>query len=71
MTEIEITLDPLLDAVCISCGKCVAACPVHALDDELMDQMACHNHAFGQMDGNFTISCHACRDVCPFLLTGK
>lgn len=71
LTEQEIAPDPLLKPVCKGCERCVRACPVHALDGELMDQLACHNHAFGQRDENFCISCHLCRDVCPFSLSGK
>ena len=44
---------------------------VHALDGELLDQGQCFSHAFGERDGMFTISCHACRDVCPFCFSGN
>ena len=71
LTELEVTPDPLLPSICVDCDKCVSACPIHALDGDMLDQLACHSHAFGQMDENWTISCHACRDVCPFLLDGK
>jgi len=71
LTEMEISPNPLLEPVCRRCNKCVSACPVGALDGELMDQSACHNYAFGQMDGNFTISCHVCRDICPYCLSGE
>ncbi len=71
LTEMEISPDPLVPAACTDCGLCVNACPVHALDGELLDQGACFSHAFGERDGMFTISCHACRDVCPLCLSGE
>ena len=71
LTEMEIRPDPLLPVACTDCGLCVSACPVHALDGELLDQGQCFSHAFGERDGMFTISCHACRDVCPFCFSGE
>ena len=71
LTELELTPDPLPEPLCSNCNLCVEACPVHALDGEQPDQMACHQYAFGIKDEQWTISCHACRDVCPFCLKGE
>lgn len=68
LTEVELEPDPLKEPICYDCNLCVDICPVHALDQLEMNQQACWNHAFGEKDGAWQISCHACRDVCPFLL---
>lgn len=62
--------DPLLPSVCDHCGRCVEACPVHALDHAEMNQEACDAYAFGENRERqiFQISCHKCRDACPFHL---
>jgi len=70
LTELQIEPDPMLENVCLHCEKCVAACPAHALDGDLLDQRACHHFAFGEFEENFTITCHACREACPFCLKG-
>lgn len=61
--------DPLQKPICPNCGLCVKACPVHALDGDQVDQMACYAHAFGDDPklGRWVISCHRCRDACPYL----
>lgn len=60
--------DPMLEPVCDDCGKCVEVCPAHALDGAELDQQACWDHAFGDDPEKkaWRISCHACRDVCPY-----
>ncbi len=70
LTELELEPDPLAEPICDGCGKCVDICPVHALDDPEMAQQKCWDHAFGDdpEHGNWCISCHACRDVCPYNL---
>lgn len=62
--------DPMLDNPCTNCGACVQVCPVHALDEPLLCQQACWDHAFGNdpEHRNWHISCHRCRDVCPYNL---
>lgn len=68
LTELEIEPDPLLPNICSGCGLCVGACPVGALEREEMNQAACWDYAFGDIDGAWSIHCHTCRDVCPFNL---
>lgn len=40
----------------------------HALDDETINQQACWDYAFGtdEETKKWAISCHRCRDACPF-----
>jgi len=69
----ELVPDPLKEPLCRSCGSCAEACPAGALNGHLLDQQACKNHAFKQDPEKHTqyISCHKCRDACPFLLGSK
>lgn len=73
LTEAELTPDPILPDICKNCGLCVAACPVHALECTEMAQQTCWDHAFGDDPDtqNWRISCHACRDACPYNLGSK
>jgi len=47
------------------CRLCIDRCPVSALGDECMDQMACFKHTFSKVDGQLRILCWECRKVCP------
>ena len=69
----ELEADPLQAPVCNDCGKCVEVCPAHALGEAEMAQRICWNHAFGDDPEKkvWRISCHACRDVCPFCLGSR
>lgn len=70
LTDAELEPDPLLTPVCNGCDLCVDACPVHALDGEMLAQQTCWDHAFGNDPDtkNWRISCHRCRDACPYNL---
>ena len=67
---VELEADELQKPLCSDCGKCVEACPAKALDGDELAQQACWDHAFGDDPEKqvWCISCHACRDVCPFCL---
>ena len=41
---------------------------MNALESPEMDQNACWAYAFGEVKEDWRISCHRCRDICPFLL---
>ena len=70
LTEAQLAPDALLDRVCNKCNLCVEACPVNALEKPEIDQQRCWDHAFGDNEctKNWEISCHKCRDVCPYNL---
>ena len=73
LTDTPIESDPLPGSLCTGCGFCVRACPVGALNGSEVDQDACYSYAFGE-DPNlkrWVISCHRCRDVCPYLYGTK
>ena len=70
LTDAVLDPDPMLEPVCNDCGLCVEACPINALEHTEMAQQACWDHAFGDNPEtqSWEISCHKCRDVCPYNL---
>ena len=68
LCESELTPDRMKQPMCNHCNLCVDRCPVHALQNVEMNQQACWDFAFGNNDKTQTweISCHKCRDICPF-----
>ena len=70
LTDAALEPDPLKASICDNCNLCVKICPINALDHVEMNQQACWNHAFGDNPGtqSWEISCHKCRDVCPYNL---
>lgn len=62
--------DALKEYICNNCNACVNICPINALENEAVKQQACWNYAFGddKSTKNWVISCHKCRDICPFNL---
>jgi epoxyqueuosine reductase len=70
LTEAELKPDAVKEQICTGCNLCVSACPVHALDADEIKQDVCWNYAFGNdpEKKNWRISCHRCRDICPYNL---
>lgn len=68
LTELKLEPDPLKEHICNHCNLCVAICPVNALENVEMDQQKCWEYAFGENPEtkNWEISCHQCKDVCPY-----
>lgn len=66
----ELEPDEMRDGLCNGCNLCVEVCPVHALDAAELNQQNCWDHAFGEDEEtkSWSISCHKCRDVCPYHL---
>jgi len=48
---------PIFGSTCVRCGKCVTACPVHAL--------ALGTGALPELKGSACIGCCCCHEVCP------
>lgn len=69
----ELAPDEMKTPLCSGCGKCVEACPVEALANVEIAQQTCWSHAFGddQEKQIWCISCHACRDACPYCLGSR
>lgn len=69
----EFEADELKENICNNCNLCVNACPVNALETIDMKQQTCWDYAFGDDEERKTwrISCHKCRDVCPYNLGTK
>ncbi len=70
LTEEKIQPDPELEKICNDCNLCVKTCPVNALERSEIKQQVCWDHAFGDNEEtkNWEISCHQCRDICPYNL---
>ncbi len=64
----ELDADSMKERICDNCNLCVEACPVNALENVEIKQEICWNYAFGDDSDThaWTISCHKCRDVCPY-----
>lgn len=73
LTEVELEPDPLQEPICNNCNLCVRTCPVGALEHLEMNQRACQDHAFGDDEEKkrWRISCHSCRDICPYHLGSR
>lgn len=73
LCEQEFEPDEIRSSVCDNCNLCVAACPVNALSEAELKQLDCWNHALGDdKDLNtWKISCHKCRDICPYNFGSK
>lgn len=70
LTEAELEPDALKEDICNHCNLCVEVCPVNALENEELKQQACWDNAFGddREKQTWVISCHKCRDICPYHL---
>lgn len=70
LTEVELEPDPVLEKICNDCCLCVKACPVNALAEPCLRQQDCWDYAFGDNEETkyWEISCHKCRDICPYNL---
>lgn len=71
LTELELEPDVLQEKLCNDCNLCVEVCPVNALENIEINQKACWDYAFGEVKQDWRISCHKCRDICPFLFGSK
>lgn len=70
LTEAELTPDDMKESICNACNLCVQICPSHALKTRQLEQQTCWDHAFGDDEPKkaWVISCHKCRDICPYNL---
>ena len=66
----ELEPDALKENICTDCNLCVKICPVNALKEKDLNQGKCWEYAFGDDEEKkvWTISCHKCRDICPYNL---
>lgn len=73
LCELELEPDALKASICDDCNRCVEVCPVGALKERELKQQACWDYAFGDDERlqSWVISCHWCRDVCPYNLGSK
>lgn len=66
LTEEELQPDEVKEQICNDCNLCVNVCPVNALAEREIRQQECWNNAFGEEKENWRITCHKCRDICPY-----
>ncbi len=73
LSNLELEEDPLLEPLCDNCNLCVEACPANALEQPEICQQSCWGYAFGDCEEtkSWQISCHKCRDICPYNLGSK
>ena len=74
LTDEEFEADKLLtgDPCPENCFLCIDNCPVGALGDPEMVQLACHSYAFHTEHGEeFKFKCHKCRTICPNCLGSR
>ena len=70
LCDAQLKADALKERICTDCDKCVKVCPMGALENVDLNQNVCWNHAFGDDENlkSWVISCHKCRDICPYNL---
>ncbi len=73
LTEAELEPDELTEKICNNCNLCVEICPINALETDEIKQQNCWDFAFGDdtEKKKWRISCHKCRDICPYNLGNK
>lgn len=67
LTNMDFESDPYCENICIpGCTKCLNACPVSAIEGELVSQRKCRENTYGTTARGFdTVECNKCRSVCP------
>ena len=67
LTDLELASDLLMTKECPdTCGKCLRACPVQAIENGTVDQKKCRLNAYGKTSRGFDkVLCNQCRVVCP------
>lgn len=70
LADIELEPDCMREKICNNCNLCVEVCPVNALEHIELKQNDCWEYAFGDNEETkyWEISCHKCRDICPYNL---
>lgn len=77
LTNCELECDAVRDKTCMECGKCIQACPAHALDSDEFAEKKCLSYVT-QKKGELTEAeqnlikktgfiwgCDICQEVCP------
>jgi epoxyqueuosine reductase QueG len=68
VTNLDLDPDPLVarEMCPPACTLCMAACPVRAIKDGVVDQKKCRSHVFLKLPKGYVIeACRECRKACP------
>lgn len=67
LTNLDLKSDPPAVASCIDgCHLCLDKCPVHAIENGIVNQKLCRENTYGKTSRGFgTVDCNKCRVVCP------
>ncbi|MDR3309063.1 MAG: hypothetical protein LBS80_03830 [Tannerella sp.] len=67
LTDMNLPSDHVSQSICMdNCHKCVDNCPVGAIENGVVNQKLCRNHAYGKTKRGFnTTDCNLCRTICP------
>lgn len=73
LLDTELVSDPLVESICKkNCTKCIEQCPVHAINNQQVNQYLCREHTYGKTVRGFnTVECNQCRVICPMKYGNK
>ncbi len=67
LTNLNLPSDAPAESICIEgCSLCIENCPVHAINDDGVNQKLCRNNTYASNDRGFgVVNCNKCRTECP------
>ncbi|MDR3226212.1 MAG: hypothetical protein LBT56_00880 [Prevotellaceae bacterium] len=67
LTDLDLLSDSVSQNICMNnCHKCEDNCPVGTIENGVVNQKLCRNHAYRKTKRGFdTTDCNICRTICP------